>query len=686
MKKHLFWLSLALAICLLPAVAGALDLDDWIWRRATFWEEPSDAADLGLPEDEPVPLFAAPFDEAFPLEPIPTGESFTLRGTLQAQTWAMVKTGDGRVGWIKIDPGACELPNDSDLEIQRMLCRVTGEAEASFTPGGSPARTLHEGDTVIVMLADKDSGLAYAETDVDDKVAWLYMDAGALEEVELIEVDGNTNTVRICEGVTILGDNYTWTFVEEEDEEGEWRGHTFIYTVIRPGDISGGRVDLSELMGYDTETTLILPDSLRMMGAESIVYGYCTEFRLPEGLEYFDIDAIYGTNFNRIIIPAGYTAELPVGYYVTVGVYEVEEGNPCYKSVDGVLFSTDGKTLIRYPNGQSDTHYDVPAGTEVIASYAFDDDSMNSPLKTISLPIGLKRIESFAFAGCGRLQSLTVPLTVTEIADSAFYACVSLERLSLPPGLTVEWYGSAVQGDFTWYNGDNGSTQEWKERKLYFGNYTARVVSPNGEAKETLWADAAYTEPVGTIFANALVRVEDVEGDAAHVRLQEWKESDWIAQGGYWGWGDKLYWIPLECLEADTTGSTLFKLTGAVNNATGERYDEYDVDISNGKAYVDIRDYFDPEDYWWIYREEEFTADEITLLRNGDSSRILAYLCAPDDSPIPVLDAPGGDEIGQVWDCEQAIVLEQRDGWAYVRTIRLTGWVKEERVWVVEAE
>ena len=50
-------------------------------------------------------------------------------------------------------------------------------------------------------------------------------------------------------------------------------------------------------------------------------------------------------------------------------------------------------------------------------------------------------------------------ITVTELSESAFDCCVSLERLSLPPGLTVhrneDW---AAYGDFTWYNGDNGTT------------------------------------------------------------------------------------------------------------------------------------------------------------------------------------------------------------------------------------
>ena len=143
MKKHLVWLFLALAVCLLPAAALALDIVDLEWLELYFWDEEMDAADLGLPEDEPIPLFAAPFDEALPLDPIPAGESFMIQGTLQAQTWAMVETGDGRIGWIRFDPNTCKLPYDDDLEIDRMLCRVTRERGVPAGLGDQHPRGQH---------------------------------------------------------------------------------------------------------------------------------------------------------------------------------------------------------------------------------------------------------------------------------------------------------------------------------------------------------------------------------------------------------------------------------------------------------------------------------------------------------------------------------------------------------------
>ena len=46
----------------------------------------------------------------------------------------------------------------------------------------------------------------------------------------------------------------------------------------------------------------------------------------------------------------------------------VEEGNEAFRSIDGVLFTADGKTLLLYPKGRTEDRYVVPEGTERIES------------------------------------------------------------------------------------------------------------------------------------------------------------------------------------------------------------------------------------------------------------------------------------------------------------------------------
>ena len=51
---------------------------------------------------------------------------------------------------------------------------------------------------------------------------------------------------------------------------------------------------------------------------------------------------------------------------------DVAAANEVYQSIDGVLFDKTTHTLIKYPPMKRGSSFTIPAGTEVIASYAFD--------------------------------------------------------------------------------------------------------------------------------------------------------------------------------------------------------------------------------------------------------------------------------------------------------------------------
>ncbi len=73
-----------------------------------------------------------------------------------------------------------------------------------------------------------------------------------------------------------------------------------------------------------------------------------------------------------------------------------------YKSVDGVLFSVDGKTLHAYPNAHG-SKYEVPEGVTTIANCAFKS--------------------------CISLEELILPSTLTKIGINAFYRCINLKQI-----------------------------------------------------------------------------------------------------------------------------------------------------------------------------------------------------------------------------------------------------------------
>ncbi|MBR6753655.1 MAG: leucine-rich repeat domain-containing protein, partial [Clostridia bacterium] len=152
------------------------------------------------------------------------------------------------------------------------------------------------------------------------------------------------------------------------------------------------------------------------------------EYTLPETE---DLPYLYACTFGTLHIPAG-VSDIPVLDYTFVEAYQVPDDHPLFKTVDGVLYSRDGKTLLAYPNARKASHFDVPFWVETIEKSAFAE---NDYLQSVSLPLTLKEIGRSSFYHCGGLISINIPLSVTEIGPYAFSSCVNLEKVSMSPAL-----------------------------------------------------------------------------------------------------------------------------------------------------------------------------------------------------------------------------------------------------------
>ena len=79
------------------------------------------------------------------------------------------------------------------------------------------------------------------------------------------------------------------------------------------------------------------------------------------------------------------------------------------------------------------TSITLPDGVKSIETYAFYGCSS---LTSITLPDGVTSIGFYAFSGCTSLTSITLPDGVTSIGDGAFYSCTSLTSITIPDGVT----------------------------------------------------------------------------------------------------------------------------------------------------------------------------------------------------------------------------------------------------------
>lgn len=160
-------------------------------------------------------------------------------------------------------------------------------------------------------------------------------------------------------------------------------------------------------------TELILPDSVTAVGAQAFWYSGIQSLTIGSGVEDLHSSAVLCCESLTEIV--------------------VSESNEHYKSVDGNLYSKDGKTFILYAIGKQDTSFAVPDGVEVIGPRALS----SSILASVTLPNTLKEIGSEAFHSCEKLENVNVPEGVTSIGLNAFQVCYSLRSISLPASLVT---------------------------------------------------------------------------------------------------------------------------------------------------------------------------------------------------------------------------------------------------------
>lgn len=161
-----------------------------------------------------------------------------------------------------------------------------------------------------------------------------------------------------------------------------------------------------------------------------------TSIVLPDAVSFIGEDAFYNCSSLTYVF-FGASVET-IGTYAFIGcgaleTIEVSENNPFYKSMDGVLFDHDAKTLLYYPRGKSEEHYSVPNSVTAIGDNAF---IYNTHIASVTLGETITSIGAFAFNACINLTEINLPNSVTTIGNAAFADCEALSSIVLPKYLT----------------------------------------------------------------------------------------------------------------------------------------------------------------------------------------------------------------------------------------------------------
>ena len=142
---------------------------------------------------------------------------------------------------------------------------------------------------------------------------------------------------------------------------------------------------------------------------------------------------------SRFVLPKSVTS---VYYGAFMGMQNLAEiivspDNPYLKSIDGNLYTKDGKELVQYAVGKKATSFVIPSSVVKICDNAF----YHSPYLTqVVIPEGVRTIGHNSFEFC-RMGEVSIPSSVVEIGAFAFYGCDSIKKVTNRSELKIQKKG-----------------------------------------------------------------------------------------------------------------------------------------------------------------------------------------------------------------------------------------------------
>ena len=194
-----------------------------------------------------------------------------------------------------------------------------------------------------------------------------------------------------------------------------------------------GRIELGGLIEGIVREDVLIPESTVDINSN---------IRLPEGatiriagekaLKLFECRLGWQTGFRLHLELSGSNEDISlIQKYNDSNLKNSEVSvseNPYCKTIDGILYSKDGKVLIRCPKGRKG-NVEIPEGTERIADSAFQECCNITEVK---LPGTLREIENYAFWECRSLKRVDMEEGLTEIGMRAFASCKTLKEVRIP--------------------------------------------------------------------------------------------------------------------------------------------------------------------------------------------------------------------------------------------------------------
>ena len=238
-----------------------------------------------------------------------------------------------------------------------------------------------------------------------------------------------------------------------------------LYYTVLSEDEKTVEVSADNMTYYPGLTDVVIPENVENagttytvtgIGANAFYYTSVASVKIPTTVTEIGDYAFSDCNLVTVDIPASVTSMSgnSFGSIMSLTEINVDEANPNYSSVGGVLYSKDGSTLVTWPGGNA--NISMPGSVTAIGSYAF---YCYYRANEIEIPNTVTTIGDFAFQS-STFERIGVPASVTEIGDGAFSFCSYLTDISVE-----ESNPSYSSADGVIYNKDKTALVAWPYAK-----------------------------------------------------------------------------------------------------------------------------------------------------------------------------------------------------------------------------
>lgn len=308
---------------------------------------------------------------------------------------------------------------------------VTEIGERGVSSGSIVVLTLEGGNPILDETAFALTSLAVINNYTDLNIQPLSTDNGNVaENAKIVYTAKETIYPNDGNEYIMTDDKFLFSYNGTEYTLVAYCGEELYVTL--PTDFLGNSYKSGGAKGI---VHLTIPEGVTRVTNGFVDSASVRSVSVPNSVTFIERWAFSCSNLEKITIGSG-TKNIAYNFRSACSKLKeisVSEQNEYYMSIDSVLYSIDGKTLIAYGAGRTDERFVIPDSVEIIGEYAF---SGNNYLKEIVIGSNVKTIRERAFSSMRNLSTVTVSEGVTSIEDEAFYSCGRLVDITIPESVT----------------------------------------------------------------------------------------------------------------------------------------------------------------------------------------------------------------------------------------------------------